>query len=445
MGHAIRTYRGPVIGGLLLFAASCFWAWFYWDNILERDRHQKLRIAAGLAAALTPLFDPELGKNGTDEAAAVALVKRRLELAPPVRYAMLLAGQRQLAVIGRIPEELPDPARAGLTDDGKLWVAAVSLGPEPERGSPSFRGFPASTKAPPLNNWVWAQDPASQPLRLVLGMSTEVDPHLVQKAIPEILFALLVGWAGIIALLLAWYRSIRSRNLTLALESERRERERLEEMNLAAAGLAHETKNPLGIILGLAQRIERDARCGSEIREAAGYIIDAADRASARVSDFLAFARVPNPRLESTRADLLLANVVAALKADFDDAGVHVKVLVPELSISCAPGMMEQVLVNLLLNSLHASDAGTTVTLCLKPRGATAVLEVEDQGHGIPPELLPDLFKPYVSGHPDGHGLGLAIVKRIVDQHGWTIEIQSTVSGGTRVIIDGIPVTDVRE
>jgi signal transduction histidine kinase len=106
--------------------------------------------------------------------------------------------------------------------------------------------------------------------------------------------------------------------------------------------------------------------------------------------------------------------------------------------------MMEQVLMNLLLNSLQASERGTLVSLRLESRGATADLVVEDQGRGIPPSLLRDVFKPYVTSRAEGHGLGLAIVKRIVDQHGWTIAVRSVEGRGTRVTIAGIPVATSR-
>ena len=108
--------------------------------------------------------------------------------------------------------------------------------------------------------------------------------------------------------------------------------------------------------------------------------------------------------------------------------------------MACAPAMVEQVLVNLLLNALQASEAGTRVTLRLDVQGSKATLAVEDRGRGIPAGLLPDVFKPYVSGRADGHGLGLAIVKRIVDQHGWSIELCSEVAGGTRVTISNLAV-----
>ncbi|MDY0040181.1 MAG: ATP-binding protein, partial [Desulforhabdus sp.] len=78
------------------------------------------------------------------------------------------------------------------------------------------------------------------------------------------------------------------------------------------------------------------------------------------------------------------------------------------------------------------------VEVRLELHGARAALVVADRGCGIPPHLLPDIFKPYLAGSPDGHGLGLAIVKRFIEDHGWTIRADSELSRGTVITISGI-------
>jgi signal transduction histidine kinase len=451
-------YSGPLAAGLVLFAASCVWAWFYWDALIDRERHQDLRAAVSMAAVIAPLFDPEVSELNGGEEAVGRLVEKRLELRPPIIYAILVSGDRSLASVGRIPKEISDPMEPGLAADGHTFIVRAPVGrrspPEPKghegnRDNPPPPGPPPpddGRDAPPqssLVNWEWLAGEPLHPVSLVVGINTALAPRIFRKNIPEIAFALAVGWAGIAAIVLAWYRSIRSRDLARALDAERQERNRLEELNLAAAGLAHETKNPLGIILGLAQRIERGSGDAPEIRDAAGHIIDAADRATARISDFLGFARVRKPNIQSTDAGELLPRLAEALKSDFDDAGVRLEVAAPKLYMQCDPGMLEQVVVNLLLNSLNASVKGSVVSVILERQGGSAVLTIKDHGRGIPPELLPDLFKPYVTGSADGHGLGLAIVKRIADEHGWAIGVESTVGFGTRVTISGIAISKV--
>jgi signal transduction histidine kinase len=278
---------------------------------------------------------------------------------------------------------------------------------------------------------------ASPRLDVVAGFDPSINPRALREAVIRVLSTLLVAWLAIAALILTWVRSIRARDLQAALENERRERSRLADMSLAAAGLAHETKNPLGLILGLAQRLNADKSTPPATKEIAEQIMDAADHATARLSDFMNFARLPTPHMHDTAAADLLTRVVATMKPDFDEAGVNLEVSAEDLRIRCDPGMLEQVLANLLLNSLQASPSGSGTRVRLFGLGRRWTLAVEDEGRGIPSPLLPEIFKPYVTGRPDGHGLGLAIVKRIVDQHGWSIEVDSVPDRGTTFTLTG--------
>ena len=107
--------------------------------------------------------------------------------------------------------------------------------------------------------------------------------------------------------------------------------------------------------------------------------------------------------------------------------------------------MLQQLLVNLLLNSLHASSPGGGVTVRMARKGKTAVLTVEDEGSGVSPELLPNIFQPYVSGNARGHGLGLAIVKRFVEEHGWNITVDSQPGRGMAITISGMALSGAKE
>jgi signal transduction histidine kinase len=279
-------------------------------------------------------------------------------------------------------------------------------------------------------------------LVLVAGFDPSVNGRALREVVMRVIATLLVAWIAIAALTRAWVRDIRGRDLRAALDDERRERSRLAEMSLAAAGLAHETKNPLGLILGLAQRLNADPSTPVAAKQVAEQIMDAADHATARLSDFINFARIPTPQMQDVAAPEVLGRVVAAMKPDFDEAGVRLLLTADELRIRCDPSMLEQVLVNLLLNSLQASSAGTTTSVRLCRQGDRATLSVADQGRGIPARLLPEIFKPYVSGRPDGHGLGLAIVNRIVEQHAWSITVDSNPGQGTTFTLAGLVASD---
>jgi signal transduction histidine kinase len=113
-------------------------------------------------------------------------------------------------------------------------------------------------------------------------------------------------------------------------------------------------------------------------------------------------------------------------------------VQVDDICIQCDPEMLSQILLNLLMNSLKSMESGGRISVELKSSGKIARMSISDTGSGIPPELLPNIFKPYVSKRADGYGIGLAIVKRIVEQSGWNIHVDSKKGLGTKITITGI-------
>jgi signal transduction histidine kinase len=90
-----------------------------------------------------------------------------------------------------------------------------------------------------------------------------------------------------------------------------------------------------------------------------------------------------------------------------------------------------QVVLNLLLNALQATEDQGKVAVTVKSRGLFAVVEVADNGRGIAPEHLPNIFRPFYTTKGDGTGLGLSLAKRIVEDHHGTIDVTSTVGQGT--------------
>jgi signal transduction histidine kinase len=269
-------------------------------------------------------------------------------------------------------------------------------------------------------------------------MTTDLPPAEERALIQRVAAMLGLAWLAIAALVLAWVRSIRGRDLAAALEVERRERSLLAEQNLAAAGVAHETKNPIGILRAMAQRLERDPTLSDAHRDCVELIMDEADRATARLGDFINFAQLRAPKWDVVAVAPLLERVADALRADFDDAEVALTVRAGVDAVFADVTMLEQVVVNLLLNSLTASGPGSAASVTVTAADDGATLTVADTGAGMPAELLSEVFKPYVSGRAGGHGLGLAIVKRIASQHGWSISLESAPGRGTTVTITGL-------
>lgn len=416
------AYRSPLLVGLLLLAVSAGWAWQQREGFLVDEQQRMIRDALSLGSGLSILIEQldMTQPNGFDRLQAV--IDEHLELHPPIVCASVLRGDSVLAVVDDACEDA-------------LMV---------ERPFGPFCEHPPPGTPPPLWRWHDERAPtdACPQWRVSVGVMRDYPPHIVSAANRRFMTVLILSWLAIGALLAVWIRSIKTRSLVAALDAERRERSVLSDMNLAGAGLAHETKNPLGIIFGLAQRLAQDADASPRQHEIAEQIIDEADRATARLGEFIQFARVPEPVMAPTRLDTLIDSVLAVLQADFDDRQVRVRREGDACTIRCDAAMIQQLIVNLVLNGVQASNAGGQMTIGVKQQGNTAALTVSDDGRGVPANLRADIFKPYVTGRADGHGLGLAIVKRIVDQHRWTIGITDRVPTGTVVRVEGLEVLE---
>jgi signal transduction histidine kinase len=209
-------------------------------------------------------------------------------------------------------------------------------------------------------------------------------------------------------------------------------------LSVAASGLAHETKNPLGIIRGLAQRLAQSPDLGADGRQQVAMILDQSDRAASRLGEFLTYARERKPRFAPVHLAEVAQKVLFVLGEDLEAAGVPVAVEVGTTVVEADEEMLVQILINLVINSLEASDPGDPLSIAFAVRGTLGVLRVEDHGRGIPANLIAEVRKPYVSGSEMGHGLGLAIVERLTQGQGWTLYLSSEEDRGTVIELVGM-------
>lgn len=205
--------------------------------------------------------------------------------------------------------------------------------------------------------------------------------------------------------------------------------ERLAALGQLTAGLAHELRNPLASIKGSADLLARRDPMSKELGE---IISSEVDRTNLLVTRFLDFARPLEPQLEQASLpeviDRAAARAGVAIVRDFDPT-------VDAMRID--PALMEQVFINLLSNAAQASDSSAPIEVSIRWRDADAIIEVRDQGLGIPREKLETIFNPFVTTKKTGVGLGLAIVAKIVDGHGGRMEVESEPGQGStfRVIL----------
>ncbi|HOB32593.1 MAG TPA: ATP-binding protein, partial [Verrucomicrobiota bacterium] len=197
----------------------------------------------------------------------------------------------------------------------------------------------------------------------------------------------------------------------------------LREMNLAAAGLAHETRNPLNIIRGMAQLIARKPDASPEIREQSKAIVEETDKITAQLNEFINYSRPREVRPTVLALNSVIHEVVRALSYDIEEKKIQLAVKGDAVSIEADEQMLRQALFNLVLNATQMLEENGVIEICAQRQSATeATLEVRDNGPGVSPENRTEVFKPYFTTQPKGTGLGLAIVQQIVLAHGWEIE-----------------------
>lgn len=196
----------------------------------------------------------------------------------------------------------------------------------------------------------------------------------------------------------------------------------LKEMNLAAAGLAHETRNPLNIVRGLAQMISKRDDVSPEIRSKSLQIVDESDRVTAQLNEFINYSRPREVRRSAVALGAVVGEVVRALSGDIEEKRIRLDAAKTQLAVEADEQMLRQALFNLLLNATQAVAANGEIQIVAARDGSEAMLEVRDSGPGVPPERRAEIFKPYFTTNEKGTGLGLAVVQQIVLAHGWEIE-----------------------
>ena len=227
-------------------------------------------------------------------------------------------------------------------------------------------------------------------------------------------------------------------------EADARRAERLAALGQLSAGLAHEIRNPLGVIKGSADMLSRKVAASEPlVAELAGYISSEVNRLNALVVRFLDFARPSKLELRPERISEIVDRALDAATASFPNAGVKIeRQYAPNLpEIPADPQLCEQVFVNLITNAFQAMQAQEaslekTLRLAIAPEvmnGEPGVgVIVEDSGPGVPPELQEQIFNPFFTSKKDGVGLGLSIVAKIVDDHRGTIRLENNTPRGAR-------------
>jgi len=252
-----------------------------------------------------------------------------------------------------------------------------------------------------------------------------------------------IALVAAVGLGVAWHNLDRSAALQIRLLRASELNLHLHEMNVAAAGLAHETRNPLNIIRGLAQMISQQADTPAEIRSRSREITEEVDRVTGRLNQFIDYSRPPEVRPAPTNLKAVIGDVACALESDTEDKSIEFEISGPELTVEADESLLRQVLFNLLLNSIQAVDHEGRIEVVLERTGPDeAGIEILDNGPGVPDGAREEIFRPYYTTSEQGTGLGLAVVRQIVLAHQWEIEcVPVGADRGASFRITGLKVT----
>jgi signal transduction histidine kinase len=209
--------------------------------------------------------------------------------------------------------------------------------------------------------------------------------------------------------------------------------EKLAGIGRLAAGVAHEINNPLAVILGYANLLQRKAE--GQLADDLRIIEDESLRAKEIVEGLLDLSRPLATAPEPVDLKALCDEALARLAASGQLGGASVEVS-GGARIVGHPQKLRQVVLNLVKNGVEASGPGGRVQVGLaQAADGGAELQVSDSGPGLPVEAAHRLFEPFFTTKPAGTGLGLAISLGIVQAHGGTLQAESSASGGARFVI----------
>jgi len=232
----------------------------------------------------------------------------------------------------------------------------------------------------------------------------------------------------------------------LAAQEQLRHADRINTVGKLASGVAHELGTPLNVVGGNARMIATGELAGDEAKEAARTIHQQADAMTRIIRQLLDFARRRAPEKAAHDLTELAQGTLAMLRHLADKRGVRLTVEGAEgLSAQVDAGQIRQALTNLVMNGIQAMPKGGELKVAVRraretpppdvggPERDALLLEVKDQGEGIPPEVLPHVFEPFFTtkGVGEGTGLGLSVSYGLVREHGGWISVDSEVGKGS--------------
>ncbi|WGK89530.1 sensor histidine kinase [Pseudomonas migulae] len=216
------------------------------------------------------------------------------------------------------------------------------------------------------------------------------------------------------------------------LESQLRRRDRLHALGEVAMGLAHEIRNPLGIIKTATQLLHRRADLPETDKRHLEYVVSEVSRINDLITDFLDFAKPSAPMRSTQLARPLVDELVGFCAPELASHNIDVQVedQSPTATLYADARQIKQAGLNLIVNAIDAMPDGGRLTLGISSDRHYTVISISDTGQGIEPDMLERIFTPFVTTKASGTGLGLAKVFSIMESHDGRIECVSEKDAG---------------
>jgi two-component system sensor histidine kinase AtoS len=226
-----------------------------------------------------------------------------------------------------------------------------------------------------------------------------------------------------------------------SLKKQMQQMQRTEQLRVCgemAAGLVHEIRNPLAGMKVSIEVLLAELDIGERDKDVLVKVIEQIQHIELLMKNLLNYARPVAAQPISVNVNQIVEKTVYFIEKhpSFVTGGPHKRVIkeldahLPE--IAADPQQLQQVFLNILLNSADAISEGGNITVTTRYDAArkAVVVELRDTGKGIPPELMGKIFQPFFTTKGKGTGLGLAVTRRIVEEHHGSIEVANPLSGG---------------
>jgi signal transduction histidine kinase len=353
-------------------------------------------------------------------------------------------------VFREVQEAEPDLSAIFLLDEADEVLAAYPQGGIEERTRYPFADLDAAQITAAREGLFVATPPKSQESlffmnaygsvrdllgnKFVVGLKADVG---YQETIDSTRFAILAANAvsGIAVLVFAFVYYRAGRRMAREEEATFR-REKLATLGQLASGVAHEIRNPLGVMKQAVFLLRKHRNSPDKTTEWLGYMETAIERMNHLVEDVLGYARGGPLDIKEANLAPILDRALHLVEHKLRTSKIEVERDYQSRStVPFDQGRIEQVAVNLLLNAIEAMPNGGHITMRTLEDGAWVGFEVEDDGPGIPADELPHIMEPFHTRKESGTGLGLTIVEHIVESHGGRVTVSTRPGRGSRFTI----------